>query len=140
VTTPSAADLSTIELLVLNDAGGQNDLGNAYGGVQLYATFERREELLDAVESAILRLFDLGLIRLFEAPAEVGYRVDHNELPAMTRAQLVAELERERDPTDVDRDTMIFCDPTPAGELVLESVPDGQIPQVSGAVRRPWLE
>src|SRR3954452_10529277 len=107
------ADLTTIELVVLDEAGGCNDLGNAYGAVQLYAVFEREEELLDAVDGALLRLFDLALIRLVEATPEVGYSVDHAELPAMSRDELAAELMRERDPTHLGQQTLIFFDPTP---------------------------
>src|SRR2546430_982731 len=73
VATPTGDDLTTIELLVLYEAGGDNDLGNAYGAVQLYAVFEQEEELLDVTQSALLRLFDLGLVRFVEAPADVGY-------------------------------------------------------------------
>jgi hypothetical protein len=85
-------------------------------------------------------LFDFGLIRLVEAAEDEGYRGDHNELPAMSRDALKAELTRERDPTDTHRDKMIFYDPTPAGEAVLASVPRESIPRVHGTVRRPWQE
>ena len=133
-------DLTTIELLVLHEAGGCNDLGNAYGAVQLYSVFEELDELLDSVEGALVRLFDLGLIRLVETTAEIGYKVHHAELPVLSRERLVEELARERDPTDRTRDTMIFYDPTPEGEALLDSVPEDSIPRVSGRVRRPWME
>jgi hypothetical protein len=41
VTTAIPDELTTIELLVLWEAGGENTLGDAYGAVQLYAVFER---------------------------------------------------------------------------------------------------
>jgi hypothetical protein len=137
---PNAGDLTEIELLVLDEAGGCNDLGCAYGVVQLYAVVEQEVELLDAVENALLRLFDLGLIRLVEATEDEGYRGDHAVLPAMSRDALKAELARERDPSDTRRDKMIFYDPTPAGEALLASVPRESIPRVDGTVRRPWEE
>jgi hypothetical protein len=139
VATPAGDDLTTIELLVLYEAGGDNDLGNAYGAVQLYAVFEQEEELLDVTQSALLRLFDLGLVRFVEAPPDVGYTAKRHELPAMSRQQLVVALERDRDPTYVT-DTLVFYDPTPAGKAALKSVPQERIPRVSGNVRRPWLE
>ncbi len=113
---------------------------NAYGAVQLYSVFQREEELLDSVESALLRLFDLGLIRLVAATPEVGYRVDHNELPAIGRAELVANWSATGTRRTLTATRGFFYDPTPAGEGVLESVPVGQIPRVSGTVRRPWIE
>ena len=76
----AASALSPLELLVLDHAGGDNELGIAYGVVQLYADFQAKEELLDATEGALLRLFDLGLLRLVEAPWETGYSLDRNEL------------------------------------------------------------
>jgi hypothetical protein len=57
----------------------------------------------------------------------------------MTREQLVAALE-DRNPAEARRDTQIWYDPTPEGEAVLAAVPAERIPQVSGVVRRPWLE
>ena len=136
----SGENLTTLELLVLWEAGGCNSLGNAYGAVQLYSVFESEEELLDATESALLRLFDLGLARFVEASDDVGYTVDHLELQAMTREQLAEELAGERDPTDTSRDTRVFYDPTPEGEAFLAAAPPERIPRVSGMVRRPWLE
>jgi hypothetical protein len=138
VVTPD--ELTTIELLVLSEAGGENDLSNAYGAIQLYSHFERREELIEATEGAVLRLFDLGLIRAVEARPEVGYRTEHSELPALVREELVAVFGRHRNPLDVERDTLIFFDPTPDGEALLDAIAPEQIPRVSGTVRRPWLE
>ncbi len=140
MSAPTGEDLTTVELIVLAEAGGDNDLSNAFGSVQLYSVFEREEELLEAVEGALLRLFDLGLIRLVEASYEVGYTAKRHELPAMTREQLVAELHQEPDPAQRTRETAVFYDPTPAGEALLSSVPKERIPLVSGIVQRPWLE
>jgi hypothetical protein len=140
VTTAIPDELTTIELLVLGEAGGDNTLGNAYGAVQLYAVFEREEELLDATQGALLRLFDLGLVRFVEASDEVGYTAKRHELPSVTREQLVAALARDRNPAVAPRDTQIWYDLTPEGEAVLAAVPADRIPQVSGVVRRPWLE
>lgn len=134
--TPSGDDLTPIELLVLSEAGGDNTLGIAYGGVQLYSVFEREEDLLDATESALLRLFDLGLVRFVRATHHVGYTAKRHELPALTRDQLVAHLKADVWGRDVD----IWYDPTPEGEAVLAAVPEDRIPQVSGIVPRPWLE
>lgn len=137
--TPTGDDLTPVELLVLSHAGGDNDTGIAYGLVQLHAVFEREDELVDVTQRALLRLLDLGLVRFVEAPREVGYTAKRHELPAMSRDQFVAELERERDSTYAP-DTKVFYDLTPAGEAALEAVPQERIPQVSGNVRRPWLE
>ena len=139
VSTPSD-DLTTVELLVLWEAGGDNTLGNAYGAVQLYSVFEREEELLDATQSALLRLFDLGLVRFVEATNDVGYTAKRHELPAMSRDELVAVFEADRNHVDIGRGTDVWYDPTPEGEAVLEAVPREGIPRVSGSVRRPWLE
>ena len=136
MSTPSGDDLTTIELLVLWEAGGDNTLGVAYGAVQLYAVFEHEEELLDATESALLRLFDLGLVRFVKATRAVGYTAKRHELPALTRDQLVEHFEADVWGRDVD----IWYDPTPEGEAVLATVPEDRIPQVSGIVPRPWLE
>ncbi len=138
--SPSRDDLTTVELLVLYEAGGDNDLGNAYGAVQLYEEFQELEELLDVTNAALLRLFDLGLVRFVEAPPDVGYTSKRFELPAMTRDQVVATLERERESADTGSDALVFYDPTPAGEAQLRLVSPDRIPRVSGNVRRPWLE
>jgi hypothetical protein len=135
VSTPSADDLTTIELLVLYEAGGDNTVGNAFMAVQLYAVFEREQELFDAVESALLRLFDLGLVWFVQATPDVGYTAKRFELPAMTRDQLLAALEAD----DLGGED-IWYDPTAEGEAVLEEAPEGRIPEVSGIVRYPWLE
>jgi hypothetical protein len=140
VTTAIPDELTTIELLVLWEAGGDNTLGNAYGAVQLYTVFEREEELLDATQGALLRLLDLGLARFVEASDEVGYTAKRHELSSMTREQLVVALERDRNPAEGRRDTQIWYDPTPEGQAVLAAVPADRIPQVSGVVRRPWLK
>jgi hypothetical protein len=131
VTTAIPDELTTIELLVLGEAGGDNTLGNAYGAVQLYAVFEREEELLDATQGALLRLFDLGLVRFVEASDEVGYTAKRHELPSVTREQLVAALARDRNPAVAPRDTQIWYDLTPEGEAVLAAVAADRIPQVS---------
>lgn len=89
MSTPSGVDLTTIELLVLYEAGGDNDTGIAYGVVQLHAVFEREEELLDATRSALLRLFDLGLARFVAAVPDVGYTPKRHDLPALSRDQLL---------------------------------------------------
>jgi hypothetical protein len=133
-------ELTTIELLVLSEAGGDNTLGNAYGAAQLYAVFEREEELLDATQAALLRLFDLGLVRFVEASDEVGYTAKRHELPAMSRDQLVAVFDATRNHSGEVTVTQIWYDPTLEGEAVLEGVPEDRIPRVSGRVRRPWLE
>jgi hypothetical protein len=137
--TASGDELTTIELLVLWEAGGDNTLHNAYGAVQLYAVFEREEELLEATEDALLKLFDLGLVRFVEAPEDIGYTAKRFALPAMSRDELVAVFEEDPEaagPTG----TQIWYDPTAAGEALLETVPPERIPRVSGRVRRPWLE
>jgi hypothetical protein len=136
VFTPNGDDLTTIELLVLSEAGGDNTLGDAYGAVQLYSVFEREEELLDATQSALLRLLDLDLVRFVRATHEVGYTAKRHELPALTRDQLVAHFKADVWGRDVD----IWYDPTPEGEAVLVGVPEECIPEISGIVRRPWLE
>jgi hypothetical protein len=125
---------------VLYEAGGDNTLGNAYGAVQLYEEFQELEELLDVTSAALLRLFDLGLVQFVEATPDVGYTSGRLELPAMTRDQLAATLERERDSADGGPDELVFYDPTPEGEAVLRVAPPDRIPRVSGEVRRPWLE
>jgi hypothetical protein len=135
VSIPSGDDLTPIELLVLDEAGGDNTLGNAYGAVQLYSVFEREEELLDATENALLRLFDLGLVRFVRATHDIGYTAKRHELPALTRDQLIAYFQADLWGRDVD----IWYDPTPDGEAVWEAVKD-RIPRVSGIVPRPWLE
>ena len=140
MTTPSGDDLTAIELLVLWEAGGGNTLGNAYGAVQLYSVFQREEELLDATQSALLRLFDLGLVRFVEAPEDVGYTAKRHELAAMSRDQLVAVFEETRGHNYRVTGTDIWYDPTPVGRALLEAVPRDRIPDVSGLVRRPWLE
>ena len=139
VTTPAGDELTTLELLVLVESGDYNDLGDAYGAIQLYAVFEEAKDLDDATESALLRLFDLGFIQCMEVPWDVAYEVDYTRLPPMSRDQLVARLAWERDGPDVTPVTRVFYDATPAGEAVLRSVPRERIPQVSGNVRRPWL-
>jgi hypothetical protein len=111
VAHPTGDDLTPIELLVLYEAGGDNDLGNAYGAVQLYAVFDQEEDLLDATQSALLRLFDLGLVRFVEAPEEVGYTAQRHDLPAMSRDKLVARLESNR--RLEAQHTVVFYDPTP---------------------------
>jgi hypothetical protein len=136
VSTPSEDDLTTIELLVLYEAGGDNTLGNAYGAVQLYSVFQREDDLNDATESALLRLFDLGLVRFVRATDDVGYTAKRFELPALTRDQLVASFR----PENWVRGEDVWYDPTPEGEAVLEAVPEERIPAVSGIVRRPWLK
>ena len=136
----SGDDLTTVELLVLWEAGGDNTLGNAYGAVQLHLVFEREEQLLDATQNALLKLFDLGLVRFVEASEDVGSTAARHELPPMTREELVAALDRDRDPSQLGRDTDIWFDPTPEGESLLDAVPPERIPRVSGLVRRPWLE
>jgi hypothetical protein len=83
-------DLTTIELIVLHYADGDNTLGIAYGAVQLHAFFQLEEELLDATQNAFLRLFDLGLLRFVRAAPDVGYTATRFELPEMTRDELVA--------------------------------------------------
>jgi hypothetical protein len=133
---PAVDDLTTIELLVLYEAGGDNTLGTAFGAVQLYAVFEREQELFDAGKSALLRLFDLGLVRFVKTTDDVGYTAKRHELPAMTRDQVLAALGADYLGRDVD----IWYDPTPEGEALLATVPEDRIPQVSGIVRRPWLE
>ena len=140
MTTAEPDELTTIELLVLWEGGGDNTVGSAYGGVQLYAVFEREEELLDATQGALLRLFDLGLVRFVEASDEVGYTAKRHELPAMSRDQLVAVFEATRNNSGEVTGTQIWYDPTPEGEAVLERVHEDRIPRVSGRVRRPWLE
>jgi len=139
VTTAIPDELTTIELLVLWEAGGENTLGDAYGAVQLYAVFEREEELLDATQGARLRLFDLGLVRFVEASDEVGYTAKRHQLPAMRRDQLVAVFEGTRNHSS-EATSKIWYDATPEGEAVLKGVPEDRIPRVSGRVRRPWLE
>ena len=131
-----ADDLTTIELLVLWEAGGDNTLHNAYGAVQLYSVFEREDELKDATESALLRLLDLGLVRFVEATEDVGYTARRFELATLSRDELVAAFEGE--PTEATG-TQIWFDPTPEGEALLETIPPGRIPRVSGRVPRPWL-
>jgi hypothetical protein len=140
VSAASGDGLTAVELLVLDEAGGDNTLANAYGGVQLYSVFESEEELLDATQSALLKLFDLGLVRFVEAPEDVGYSAARHELPPMTRDELVVALDRDRDPAQFRRDTDIWFDRTPEGESLLDAVPPERIPRVSGSVRRPWLE
>jgi hypothetical protein len=137
VSVPSGDDLTPIDLLVLNEAGGDNTIGNAYGAVQLYRVFAREEDLNDATESALLRLFDRGLVRFVKSTHDVGYGAKRHELPALTREQLVAYLKADFWGRDVD----IWYDPTPEGEALLEGVPKDRIPQVpQGNVPRPWLE
>jgi hypothetical protein len=138
VSSSSGDDLTTIELLVLYEAGGDNDTGNAYGAVQLYAVFEREEELLDATQSALLRLFDLGLVQFVEAVPDVGYTAKRDDLPALSRDQLLKEFARDR--VSTISETKVFYDPTPTGRAVLSSIPAERIPRVSGRVLRPWLE
>jgi hypothetical protein len=138
VSTPSGDDLTTIELLVLYEAGGDNDTGIAYGVVQLHAVFEREEELLDATQSALLRLFDLGLVRFVAAVPDVGYTAKRHDLPALSRDQLLKEFASDR--VSFISETKVFYDLTPAGRAVLDSVPGERIPQISGRVLRPWLE
>jgi hypothetical protein len=138
---PTGDDLTTIELLILYEAGGDNTLGKAYGAVQLYAVFEREQELNDATESALLRLFDLGLVRFVETSRDIGYTAKRHERPAMPRDQLVASFEAgEWGSGDWVRGVDIWFDPTAEGEAVLEAVPQDRIPRVSGRVQRPWLE
>jgi hypothetical protein len=138
VQTPTADDLTPIELLVLDHAGGENDLGTAYGVVQLYAVFDREEDLVSATHKALLRLFDLGLVRFVEARPDVGYTAQRHELPAMSRVELVETLEGK--PPPGAEYTLVFYDPTPKGRAVLKSVPLDGVPSVSGIVRRPWLD
>lgn len=132
-----ARNLTTIELIVLGNAGGDNTLGNAYGAVQLYAVFQREEELLDATQSALLRLFDLGLVRFVRAEPDVGYTAKRFELPDLTRDELLAVFEEDRrglwDGTD------IWYDPTTEGKATWQAASD-KIPRVSGRVERPWLD
>lgn len=138
---PTGDDLTTVELLVLYEAGGDNTLSIAYGAVQLYAVFEREEELNDTTESALLRLFDRGLVRFVQTTRDVGYTAQRFELPAMTRDQLVAIFEAgEWASGDWKHGIDVWYDPTPAGEAVLAAVPQDRIPLVSGRVPRPWLE
>jgi hypothetical protein len=134
----SADELTTIELLVLWEAGGDNTVGNAYAAVQLYSVFECETELFDATQGALLRLFDLGLLRFVEATDDVGYTAKRHELPAISRDALVAALEADRN--HAGRDTNIWYDPTPEGQALLQEVPQDRIPRVSGRVRRPWLK
>jgi hypothetical protein len=139
VPNESGDELTTIELLVLWEAGGDNTLQNAYGAVQLYAVFEREEELLEATEDALLKLFDLGLVRFVEASDDIGYTARRFDLPAMSRDELVAVFEEDPDAA-APTGTQIWFDPTAEGEALLETVPSERIPRVSGNVRRPWLE
>ena len=132
MTADGGPELTPIELLVLDHAG--EDLSISYGAVQLYANLKAEEELVNATESALLRLFDLGLVRFVLAPWETGWSVEREGLMPMTRAELLAELQDERP------DTLVFYDLTPAGEALMASVAQEQIPRVSGNVRRPWLE
>ena len=131
-----ADDLTTIELLVLWEAGGDNTLANAYGAVQLYRVFEREDELKHVTESALLRLLDLGLVQFVEATPDVGYTARRFELPTLSRDDLVAVFEEE--PPEVTG-TQIWFDPTPEGEAFLQTIPRDRIPRVSGRVPRPWL-
>jgi hypothetical protein len=138
VACPTKNDLTPVELLVLDHAGGDNDTGVAYGVVQLYAVFESENEMLEATHAALLRLFDLGLVRFVEATREVGYTADRRDLPEIGRDGLVAKFERDRDLQATD--SFVFYDLTPSGEALLDSVPRDRIPEVSGTVRRPWRE
>jgi hypothetical protein len=139
VSTVTAEGLTTIELLVLWRAGADNNLGIAYGEVQHYAAFERKEELTDATQSALLRLFDLGLVRFVEAPEKVGYTSKRFDLPAMTREELLAAFEDDRNEVAPPTGTDIWYDPTPQGEALLEATPREWIPDLSGRpMWRPW--
>jgi len=141
VSRPAADDLTTIELLVLYEAGGDNTLSIAYGTVQLYSVFEREQELNETTESALLRLFDLGLVRFVQTSRDIGYTANRHELPAMTRDQLVGIFESaDWSSGDWEHGVDVWFDPTPAGEAALEAVPQDRIPRVSGRVQRPWLE
>jgi hypothetical protein len=133
-----AHDLTTIELIVLDEAGGDNTLGNAYGAVQLYAVFQREEELVTATQNALLRLFDLGLVCFVRAEVDVGYTAKRFDLPRMSRDELLAEFDRDRNHEPGDG-TDVWYDPTPQGEAEWRAA-STNIPRVSGTVRRPWLD
>jgi hypothetical protein len=138
VAEPAKNDLTSVELLVLHHAGGGNDTGVAYGVVQMYTLFDSEDEMLEGTHAALLRLFDLGLIRFVEATREVGYTADRRDLPEIGRDELVAKFQWHRDLQATD--TFLFYDLTPSGEALLDSVPRDRIPEVSGPVRRPWRE
>jgi hypothetical protein len=131
VSLPRADELTTIELLVLYEAGGDNTLGNAYGVVQLYSVFEHEEDLNDATESALLRLFDLGLVRFVKTNHDVGYTGKRQELPALSREQLIACFH-----ADIwGRDVAVWYDPTPAGHRGVGDSAEG--PNPTGVRERP---
>jgi hypothetical protein len=133
-----ADDLRTIELLVLQEAGGDNTLGDAYGAVQLHSVFESRERLLEVTQSALLKLFDWGFVRFVEAPVDAGYTAKRFELPALTREELLVAFEEDCDDSARQTDTDVWLDPTPEGQAMLHAVPSDRIPRVSGVVKRPW--
>jgi hypothetical protein len=129
-------ELTLLELLVLSEAGGDNTLDNAYGVVQLYRVFEQERDLLTETESALLRLLDLDLVRFVKATYDIGYTAQRQELPPMTRDELLSAFKAE----DWETDIAIWFDPTPEGERVLAAVPEGLIPRLSGRIPRPWLD
>ncbi len=96
--------------------------------------------MLEAAQCALLRLFDLGLVRFVEAPEDVGYTAKRDELPGIGRDELLAVFEEDRNHSGAVTDTQIWFDATPEGEAVLDAVPIDRIPRVSGLVRRPWLD
>ena len=49
----------------------------------------------DATESALLRLYDLGLVRFVKSTHDVGYTAKQHELPALKRDQLVAHFKAD---------------------------------------------
>jgi hypothetical protein len=119
-------DLSRLEAALLHEAGANETLSIAYGAVRRLARPEDDDALIDLTESAMLRLFDRGLILFFRDSRQHGYGADLEGVTLLTREELVAEFEADRDPTYVpDEDDLVFFVETDAGrELFAQLPPD----------------
>jgi hypothetical protein len=134
-------ELTPMEMALLNDAGAVNDLSIALGTVQLLERQETAGALSDLTETALLKLYDQGLIMFFRASRDEGYGADPSEMTGLTRAGLLAAFQDYRDLANaLDENDLLFFVETDAGRELFETLPPDSVPKPSGHIERPWEE
>ena len=132
------ADLSALEIALLDDAGAVQDLSIAYGTVRSVARLEDPKALVDLTKASMLKLHDRGLILFFRASRETGYQQDLALVNPLTRRELENEFEADRDPSFVpDEDDFIFFVQTDAGRELFESLRSESAPRRFGRFEGP---
>jgi hypothetical protein len=128
-----------LKWFLLEEASTATPLGSTYGVVPAFFPNARPEDAVELVGSAILRLFDEGLIDVYCAEEDIGYLVgrdqarlsEGDDLRVLEREEIVRTLHGLDDRCAEERRVIFFHDTAKGSEFYL-ALPEGAVPELDG--------